>query len=218
MLFDVPLESDWSMMARRRNDTGRYLPFGSVSLSVLWMTSADCDAEDEEENRASAVHRMTTTITVTVDAIETQYVEPTSTDVVPPIATAVVGTPLVAIPEISAAPASSVLNETSTISVAPVPSSTSSVSLSPIATGTPNGKLVFAHFMVGIVSTYAAQDWEFDMQLAKSYGIDGFALNIGKDPYTDAQLALAYQAAKDTGFKVFISFDVSNFPRVPFIG
>lgn len=64
--------------------------------------------------------------------------------------------------------------------------------------------------MVGIVSTYAIKDWEYDMTLAKSYGIDGFALNIGKDPYTDAQLALAYQAAQGLGFKVFISFDVSS--------
>ncbi|RXK40038.1 hypothetical protein M231_02678 [Tremella mesenterica] len=70
------------------------------------------------------------------------------------------------------------------------------------------GKYVFAHFMVGIVSTYQLQDWVNDMKLAFSYGISGFALNIGVDPYTDAQLTLAYQAAQQVpGFWLFISFD-----------
>lgn len=131
---------------------------------------------------------------MTVDAIETEYVAPTPTDAISSIATTT-ATPVNA----TEAPAK------------PTPVTTStSVSLTPVATGTPNGKLVFAHFMVGIVSTYTIKDWEYDMTLAKSYGIDGFALNIGKDPYTDAQLALAYQAAQGLGFKVFISFDVSS--------
>lgn len=95
------------------------------------------------------------------------------------------------------------------------------------------GKKVFAHFMVGVVSSYQAQDWVGDMQLAKSYGIDGFvgrncvrrvaptdpaafqALNIGKDPYTNDQLNLAYDAAQAVGFLVFISFDVSRSQRQP---
>lgn len=79
-----------------------------------------------------------------------------------------------------------------------------------ILTGPPNGKLVFAHFMLGIVFTYTLEDWKRDMTLAKSYGIDVFGLNIGKDPYTDAQLALTYQAAALLGFRVFPSFDVSH--------
>lgn len=45
------------------------------------------------------------------------------------------------------------------------------------------------------------------MRRAKAYGIDAFALNIGVDPYTDAQLQLAYQSAANNGMKVFISFD-----------
>lgn len=69
-------------------------------------------------------------------------------------------------------------------------------------------KQVFAHFMVGIVSTYTQQDWENDIKLAKSYGIDGFALNIGTDDYSQAQLDLGYAAAEAVGgFTVFISFD-----------
>lgn len=45
------------------------------------------------------------------------------------------------------------------------------------------------------------------MQRAKALGIDAFALNIGIDPYTDTQLAFAYQSAANNGMKVFISFD-----------
>lgn len=45
------------------------------------------------------------------------------------------------------------------------------------------------------------------MKLAKSLGIDAFALNIGVDGYTDQQLEYAYQSAADNGMKVFISFD-----------
>lgn len=45
------------------------------------------------------------------------------------------------------------------------------------------------------------------MQRAKALGIDAFALNIGVDAYTDAQLGYAYQSAADNDMKVFISFD-----------
>jgi len=38
-------------------------------------------------------------------------------------------------------------------------------------------------------------------------GITGFALNIGVDPYTQAQLDLSYAAAQAIQFDVFISFD-----------
>ncbi|EED20417.1 alpha-1,3-glucanase/mutanase, putative [Talaromyces stipitatus ATCC 10500] len=69
-------------------------------------------------------------------------------------------------------------------------------------------KLVFAHFMIGIVSDrHSAADYDADMQRAKSYGIDAFALNIGVDPYTDEQLGYAFDSAANNGMKVFISFD-----------
>jgi hypothetical protein len=61
-------------------------------------------------------------------------------------------------------------------------------------------------------------DYDGDMQRAKSYGIDAFALSkhlfimngwrsntladIGVDPYTDAQLGYAYQSAANNGMKV----------------
>ncbi|WVF68989.1 hypothetical protein IAT40_003763 [Kwoniella sp. CBS 6097] len=70
-----------------------------------------------------------------------------------------------------------------------------------------DSKLVFAHFMVGIVHGYTLEDWIQDINLAKSYGIDGWALNIGLDWYSQPQLDLAYQAAEQTGFWCFISFD-----------
>jgi hypothetical protein len=61
---------------------------------------------------------------------------------------------------------------------------------------------------IGIISDRtSAADYDADMQRAKSYGIDAFALNIGVDPYTDQQLGYAYQSAANNGMKVFISFD-----------
>ncbi|KAK5942999.1 hypothetical protein PMZ80_004004 [Knufia obscura] len=73
---------------------------------------------------------------------------------------------------------------------------------------TTTGRLVFAHFMMGIVSNRkAASDYDLDMQLAKSHGIDAFALNIGTDSYNDQQLDYAYTSAENNGMKVFISFD-----------
>lgn len=73
-------------------------------------------------------------------------------------------------------------------------------------------KKVFAHFMLGIVASYEAADWEKDIAQAKAVGIDGFALNAGTDTYTPTQLKLAYDAAaKVGGFELFISFDFSSF-------
>ncbi|KAL0571484.1 hypothetical protein V5O48_010481 [Marasmius crinis-equi] len=47
------------------------------------------------------------------------------------------------------------------------------------------------------------------MELAESIGINAFTLNIGKDPFTDAQLKYAYNSAN--GMKGFISFDCADF-------
>ncbi|KAK0707632.1 glycosyl hydrolase family 71-domain-containing protein [Lasiosphaeris hirsuta] len=73
-------------------------------------------------------------------------------------------------------------------------------------------RLVFAHFMVGIVAgRTSAADYDDDMKRAKALGIDAFALNVGTDSYTEAQLNLAYQSAANNGMKVFISFDFNWF-------
>ncbi|KAL1871999.1 hypothetical protein VTK73DRAFT_1743 [Phialemonium thermophilum] len=73
-------------------------------------------------------------------------------------------------------------------------------------------RLVFCHFMIGIVGDRTGpQDYDDDMRRAKSIGIDAFALNIGTDPYTDTQLDYAYQSAANNDMKVFISFDFNWF-------
>jgi glucan endo-1,3-alpha-glucosidase len=67
-----------------------------------------------------------------------------------------------------------------------------------------------ASLKVGIVENYTVDDWKADMADAQAIGIDGFALNCAPprvDSYTPKQLANAYQAAGEMGFKVFISFD-----------
>ncbi|KZV91682.1 mutanase [Exidia glandulosa HHB12029] len=69
-------------------------------------------------------------------------------------------------------------------------------------------RLVFAHFMIGIVSDrHSASDYDDDMRRAKAIGIDAFALNIGTDDYTETQLNYAYDSAANNDMKVFISFD-----------
>lgn len=75
-------------------------------------------------------------------------------------------------------------------------------------------KVVFAHHMVGNTFPYALQDWVDDINLAHAYGIDAFALNIGSDSWQSARVQDAYTAAQQTGtgFKLFLSFDMSSLP------
>lgn len=73
-------------------------------------------------------------------------------------------------------------------------------------------KMVFCHFMMGIVSDRtSAADYDSDMKLAKDLGIDAFALNIGTDDFTNTQLGYAYESAANNDMKVFISFDFNWF-------
>lgn len=65
--------------------------------------------------------------------------------------------------------------------------------------------------MVGIVSAYNSSSWEYDISIAQSAGINGFALNIGTDSYNEQQLDLAYAAGAKMGFDMFISFDFNWF-------
>ncbi|KAL1884650.1 Protein memo1 [Paecilomyces lecythidis] len=90
--------------------------------------------------------------------------------------------------------------------VAAIPTRVAFNHLSPRANTT--DRLVFCHFMIGIVGNRQnASDYDDDMKRAKSLGIDAFALNIGTDSYTDTQLSYAYQSAANNDMKVFISFD-----------
>ncbi|KAG9242271.1 putative alpha-1,3-glucanase/mutanase [Calycina marina] len=71
-----------------------------------------------------------------------------------------------------------------------------------------SSKLVFAHFIVGIVwDRTGPSDWDADMQRAKAYGIDAFALDIGTESNIDQLLGDAYASAANNGMKLFISFD-----------
>lgn len=74
------------------------------------------------------------------------------------------------------------------------------------------GKLVFCHFMMGIVAgRKSPADYDADMRQAKDLGIDAFALNIGTDDFTGKQLAYAYESAAKNDMKLFISFDFNWF-------
>ncbi|KAF8158163.1 glycosyl hydrolase family 71-domain-containing protein [Crassisporium funariophilum] len=61
---------------------------------------------------------------------------------------------------------------------------------------------------------YKLQDWAEDITLAHAAGIDGFALNMGRDEWQPARVADAYESAKQSGldFKLFLSLDMSSFP------
>jgi hypothetical protein len=75
-------------------------------------------------------------------------------------------------------------------------------------------KAVFAHVIVGNNGVYTEMDWYNDIKAAASALIDGFALNIGNDDFTDTQLNNAYSAAEKYGnnFKLFLSFDYGAVP------
>jgi glucan endo-1,3-alpha-glucosidase len=68
-----------------------------------------------------------------------------------------------------------------TTSSTSVPSGTS-------ASGGPR-KYVVAHHMVGNTYPYKPQDWADDIALAHTFGIDGFALNIGKEEWEPARVS-----------------------------
>ena len=58
------------------------------------------------------------------------------------------------------------------------------------------------------MENFTIDDWKHDIQQAQAIGIDGFALNCAPpriDDYTPKQLA--YAAAEELDFKMFISFD-----------
>jgi glucan endo-1,3-alpha-glucosidase len=68
---------------------------------------------------------------------------------------------------------------------------------------------VWAHHMVGNTYPYGQSDWSTDCNLAGSYGIDGFALNMGSDWWQPDRIDDAYNAAQP-GFKMFLSLDMTS--------
>ncbi|KAH9922777.1 glycoside hydrolase [Epithele typhae] len=93
---------------------------------------------------------------------------------------------------------------------------TSFVSAAPLKTRQAAGvpKVVVAHHIVGLTAAFTVDDWLSDIKAAQANGIDGFALNVGNDPFTTTQTENAFQAAEqlNSGFKLFFSFDMSSFP------
>ncbi|KIK99634.1 glycoside hydrolase family 71 protein [Paxillus rubicundulus Ve08.2h10] len=75
-------------------------------------------------------------------------------------------------------------------------------------------KYVVAHFMVGNAYPYTVDNWKSDILLAHQSGFDAFALNVGSDSWQPQQVANAFEAAQQsgTGFKLFMSFDMSSLP------
>ncbi|WVQ95055.1 hypothetical protein IAU59_002147 [Kwoniella sp. CBS 9459] len=86
-------------------------------------------------------------------------------------------------------------------------SATVGVASVPKATGT---KQLYAHHMVGNTYSYTQSTWADDITQAQAAGIDGFALNYGRDSWQPDRLADAYAAAAAKGFKLFLSMDVTS--------
>ena len=70
---------------------------------------------------------------------------------------------------------------------------------------------MFAHMIVGNTNSYTVADWESNIRLAASKGIDAFVLNIAPplDGTTGTQTANDFGAAANvaSNFKLFFSFD-----------
>lgn len=62
--------------------------------------------------------------------------------------------------------------------------------------------------MLGNTYSYTADSWIPDIQQAKRYNVDGFALNLGSESWQETAMFNSYKAAEADGqFKLFISFD-----------
>ncbi|ETW78345.1 glycoside hydrolase family 71 protein [Heterobasidion irregulare TC 32-1] len=76
--------------------------------------------------------------------------------------------------------------------------------------------------MVGNTYPYTTEDWVEDIKLARAHGLDGFALNVGREEWQRCRVEDCYTAAarlnqSTTGpdvfqFKLFISFDMTSIP------
>ncbi|KAJ3534356.1 hypothetical protein NMY22_g6963 [Coprinellus aureogranulatus] len=107
--------------------------------------------------------------------------------------------------------------QTQTITSSSQSTPTSTSSQAPTQTPTSDDgrrKLVVAHHMVGNTFSYTKQTWLDDIVLAHESGIDGFALNTGRDPWEPARIADAYAAAEESklDFKLFLSLDMTSLP------
>jgi glucan endo-1,3-alpha-glucosidase len=124
--------------------------------------------------------------------------------------------------------ASASASSASSSSASPMASTSPSASASPSATTAPASTAtavppttgnppsasgehqVWAHHMVGNTYSYSRSDWVTDINAARAAGIDGFALNVGTEQWQRDQAAVAYSAAEGTGFKMFLSLDMTS--------
>ncbi|KAF8515356.1 glycoside hydrolase family 71 protein [Hysterangium stoloniferum] len=77
-----------------------------------------------------------------------------------------------------------------------------------------NPKFVFAHHIIGNTFNFTPSIWLNDITMAHAAGIDGFALNVGNQPWEPSQVRSAYDAAQASGklFKMFLSLDMTSLP------
>ncbi|KAF7189218.1 Glucan endo-1,3-alpha-glucosidase agn1 [Pseudocercospora fuligena] len=75
-----------------------------------------------------------------------------------------------------------------------------------------DAKAVVAHFMMSNCYYYTSTEWTSDIQAAQDAHIDGFALNVANNPdsTTIQQIANAFTAANNMGFKLLFSFDYAG--------
>ncbi|PAV24279.1 glycoside hydrolase family 71 [Pyrrhoderma noxium] len=79
--------------------------------------------------------------------------------------------------------------------------------------------------MVGNTAPYTVNEWEEDIKLASKHGIDGFALNVGREDWQISQTEKCFdalrryrsgqgqgQGSEKREFKLFFSFDMSSIP------
>ncbi|WRT64077.1 uncharacterized protein IL334_001005 [Kwoniella shivajii] len=95
---------------------------------------------------------------------------------------------------------------TTTAAATTVPASTQT------APASSESHYVWAHHMVGNTYPYTQSNWASDISAAKAAGIDGFALNMGSDSWQVDRISDAFSAAGSSGFKLFLSLDMTVLP------
>ena len=93
----------------------------------------------------------------------------------------------------AASPAVNPTQVQSATSLPPASSIIPSTSTTPLTRGISGSqKYVVAHHMVGNTYPYTLKDWADDIVLAHNSGIDGFALNMGREVWEPARVSDAY--------------------------
>jgi glucan endo-1,3-alpha-glucosidase len=64
--------------------------------------------------------------------------------------------------------------------------------------------------MVGNTYPYTSATWRQDIGEAMGAGMDGFFLNLGSDSWQADRVRDAYAAGQEMGFKMALSFDMTE--------